>query len=61
MNRPPMAQLLFDAGFDTGWALHEDTLILWEHDIDPPAPLTRPTEAIDEATTADADTGTSPE
>jgi hypothetical protein len=47
MNRPPMAQLLIDAGFDTGWALVDGVLILWEHDQDPPAPLTRP-ESTDE-------------
>lgn len=35
-------QLLIDAGFNTGWAVAGDTLILWEHDEDPPAPLTRP-------------------
>jgi hypothetical protein len=61
MNRPPMAQLLIDAGFDTGWALVDGVLILWEHDTDPPAPLTRPTETTNEASTTDADTGTSPE
>jgi hypothetical protein len=61
MITPPMVQLLIDAGFTDGWAISGDTLILWEHDQDPPAPLTRPTEATDEATTADADTGTSAE
>jgi hypothetical protein len=38
----PMAQLLLDAGFDNGWALAGDELILWEHKEDPPKPLTRP-------------------
>jgi hypothetical protein len=38
----PTVQLLIDAGFTTGWATKGDTLILWEHDEDPPAPLTRP-------------------
>ena len=42
MNNPAMVQLLEVAGFSSGWALHEDTLILWEHEQDPPAPLTRP-------------------
>jgi len=36
-------QLLADAGFDTGWALLGDVLTLWEHEEEPPAPLTRPT------------------
>lgn len=40
----PMVKLLLDAGFDTGWAITGDTLILWEHDVDPPAPLVRPSE-----------------
>jgi hypothetical protein len=42
-----MVQLLLDASFDSGWTLSDDTLILWEHDQDPPAPLKRP-EATDE-------------
>jgi hypothetical protein len=47
MITPPLVQLLIDAGFTDGWAVAGDTLILWEHDQDPPAPLTRP-EATDE-------------
>jgi hypothetical protein len=46
MNTPPLVQLLLDAGFTEGWALDDETLVLWEHDADPPAPLTRP-EATD--------------
>jgi hypothetical protein len=38
----PMHQLLLDNGYTDGWAMTEETLILWEHDEDPPAPLTRP-------------------
>ena len=45
MNIPPMVELLEDAGFTFGWALHEDTLVLWEHVEDPTAPLTRPVAA----------------
>lgn len=44
MTHQELNELLIDAGFHTGWALSGDTLILWEHDEDPPAPLTRPTE-----------------
>ena len=47
MITPPIVQLLLDAGFDSGWALSDDTLILWEHEEDPPAPLTRPTPLED--------------
>ena len=45
MITPPLLQLLIDAGFTDGWALSGDTIVLWEHDEDPPAPLTRPEEA----------------
>ena len=37
-----MVQLLLDNGYDSGWAISSDTLILWEHDDEPPTPLTRP-------------------
>ena len=37
-----LAQKLVDAGFETGWALNDTDLVLWEHDEDPPKPLTRP-------------------
>jgi hypothetical protein len=57
----PIADLLVEAGFTEGWALSDGVLILWEHDTDPPAPLTRPTETTNEASTADADTGSSAE
>ena len=42
MITPPVVQLLLDAGFTDGWALDGETLVLWEHDADPPVPLTRP-------------------
>jgi hypothetical protein len=47
MITPPMVQLLLDAGFTDGWAMVDEVLILWEHEQDPPAPLTRP-KATDE-------------
>ena len=34
--------LLLDAGFDNGWVLSGDTLTVWGHNAEPPAPLTRP-------------------
>lgn len=46
MITPPMVQLLMDAGFTDGWALAGDVLIVWEHDVDPPAPLARPSETL---------------
>ena len=57
MNHLEAMQLLADSGFDTGWALADGVLILWEHDTEPPAPLVRPQETTDEALTTDADTG----
>ena len=41
----PIANLLIEAGFTDGWALSDGVLVLWEHDVDPPAPLVRPDEA----------------
>lgn len=42
MNHQELIDLLFNAGFNDGWTLEGDTLIGWEHDAEPPAPLTRP-------------------
>jgi len=42
LNISPMVKVLTDAGFSTGWALSGDELILWEHEAEPPKPLTRP-------------------
>ena len=42
MTNKELAEMLVAAGFDSGWALSGGTLVLWEHDADPPAPLTRP-------------------
>jgi hypothetical protein len=33
---------LLTAGFDNGWVLTNGVLVLWEHNQEPPAPLTRP-------------------
>jgi len=42
MTNEEATQLLIDAGFESGWTLCEDILTFWEHDEEPPAPLTRP-------------------
>ena len=42
MILPLMVQLIIDAGFNGGWVVYGETLTVWEHDADPPAPLTRP-------------------
>ena len=52
MTHDQLLQLLADAGFNTGWILAGEELTLWEHDAEPPAPLTRP-KATDETPTAD--------
>jgi hypothetical protein len=44
MITTPMIQLLLDNGFNEGWAIAGEKLILWEHDQDPPAPLERPAD-----------------
>ena len=37
-----LVKKLLDAGFTGGWVLQGLDLTLWEHDAEPPAPLTRP-------------------
>jgi hypothetical protein len=51
MTTEEIMAMLVDAGFTTGWSLVGNELALWEHEQDPPAPLTRP-EATDETPTA---------
>jgi hypothetical protein len=47
MSHDELIQLLNNAGFETGWGLAGETLVLWEHDTEPPAPLTRPKASDD--------------
>jgi hypothetical protein len=42
MTQQELIDLLIDAGYNTGFALNGDVLVLWEHEEEPPAPLTRP-------------------
>jgi hypothetical protein len=42
MNHSQIIQLLFDNGYTYGWEMVGDSLTVWEHDEDPPTPLTRP-------------------
>jgi len=42
MTHDELCTLLKDAGFDHGWVVHGEQLVLWEHDAEPPAPLIRP-------------------
>ena len=42
MTHTELVALLLDKNFSDGWVLSGETLTIWEHDADPPAPLTRP-------------------
>ena len=42
MTEKELCDLLIESGFDYGWAMTQGKLILWEHEQEPPAPLTRP-------------------
>jgi hypothetical protein len=42
MSNEEIIELLLNSGFETGWAISGDNLILWEHEADPPSPLVRP-------------------
>lgn len=37
-----LCEILIAAGFDAGWVLEGETLVVWEHEENPPKPLTRP-------------------
>jgi hypothetical protein len=52
MTHDQLIQLLLDNGFENGWVLTGQELTLWQHNQDPPAPLTRP-EATDETPSTD--------
>ena len=40
-----LVELLLKAGFVNGWVLTGEVLTVWEHEAEPPAPLTRPVAA----------------
>jgi len=42
MSHDEIVALLLEKGFNTGWALLGTELTIWEHEAEPPAPLTRP-------------------
>jgi hypothetical protein len=37
-----LVEKITTAGFVDGWILNDTELVLWEHDENPPKPLTRP-------------------
>jgi hypothetical protein len=61
MSHEELTKLLQDNGFEDGWCLAGDTLTLWFHDVEPPAPLTRPTETTNETPADNADALPNPE
>jgi hypothetical protein len=61
MTHLELIEILKDAGITDGFCLHGDTLTLWFHDTEPPAPLTRPTETTDETPADNADALPDPE
>ena len=42
MTMDELIELLLSNGFTENWTLSDGVLTQWEHDSDPPAPLTRP-------------------
>jgi hypothetical protein len=46
MSHEELLQLLAESGFETGWVLNGQRLIVWEHETEPPTPLVRPHEAL---------------
>jgi hypothetical protein len=42
MTHDEIVEMLMEAGFKDSWVLSGTELILWEHEAEPPAPLTRP-------------------
>jgi len=42
IGETPMVKLLIEAGFNSGWVVSDEVLVIWEHDQEPPSPLVRP-------------------
>jgi len=47
MTLDELVELLVSKGFTENWTLSNGELTQWEHDADPPAPLTRPKPSND--------------
>jgi hypothetical protein len=45
MTHEEIIELLKEKGFESGWALLGQELTVWEHEQDPPKPLTKPDNA----------------
>ena len=46
MTHKELVEMLIEKGYDHGWVMTGGVLDLWEHEEDPPAPLTRLTKWI---------------
>ena len=42
MTHIELTELLVSKGFNNGWVLKGEELVIWEHEAEPPAPLKRP-------------------
>ena len=42
MTHKELTELFINAGFESGWAIAGEQLVIWEHEAEPPAPLKRP-------------------
>jgi|688.fasta_scaffold1591194_2 hypothetical protein len=42
MTQQEIINLIIGAGYNTGFALNGELLVLWEHEEEPPKPLKRP-------------------
>jgi hypothetical protein len=42
LSHEQLLELLNESGFPSGWNLEGETLTVWEHEAEPPAPLKRP-------------------
>ena len=47
MTHEELCALLLENGFETGWCLSGETLTMWQHDENPPAPLKKPQPTIE--------------
>ena len=48
MTDQEIITLLQNAGFNSGWVVSGGELCIWEHEENPPSPLTRPVQEAPE-------------
>lgn len=47
MTHRELIDLLLDKGYQNGWCLQGETLTLWQHNEEPPAPLKKPKPIVE--------------